>query len=368
MTQVKIDIVDVAGVPHDRGAAFGAARRADIAAYLGDWLASLAQTGIGDARAYVARMARETDFITATGQHAADLLEEAKGIAAGAGQPFELIFITQCMDEEWDYRRAVLSGAKTPDKCSSLAVHTRPGETWIAQNMDLHTYTDHHQVLMRAAPHGTTAGTLVLTAGSMIGLLGVNAHGVGVCVNSLPQLPAGRQGVPVAFVIRKILECANLDAAVRLLHALPHATGQHYVIADPDGARSFEASPAGVAEYRPADPARVFHTNHPLTAQYEIKDPAATSANSMARLASLVSRLNQGDVDDAAIQAALSSADDPAHPVCRLHGPGLTGFTTGSMVSALRRDAAVIDSWVSAGPPSVRGYNHFTLPKAAAGV
>jgi isopenicillin-N N-acyltransferase-like protein len=251
-----------------------------------------------------------------------------------------------------------------------VALRSGDGVTWIGQNMDLGNFTDGHQVLLRLAPSQEELGALVFTVGSLIGLLGVNSRGVGVCVNSLPQLPSASEGLPVAFVVRKLLQAASVAAAARLIHELPHATGQHYLLADPTSGRSFEASPKGVVEYSPLeDSTRVLHTNHPLVADPEVPASERLLMNSVARLTSLRARLMSGTPTLEAIQAALSSRDDPDNPVCRVvttaagegSYAGLINFTTGSMISALRQDASHISAWVSKGPPNLRGYAEFNL-------
>jgi len=366
---MAIGIVDLADDAQTRGREFGERRREQIKAYLSAWLDSLATGGVGDPRAYVAAMLRDTDFITDIRKHTPDLLEEAQAIAAGAAQPPELVLASQFMDEEWAYRPGFRAKAAALEKCSSVAIHAREGTTWIGQNMDLGDFTDGHQILMRIGPHGAQPGALVFTIGGMIGLLGVNSHGVGVCVNSLPQLASARVGVPVAFVIRRLLQADNAQEAARILKSIPHATGQHYLIADPAGIRSFEASAAGVFEYHAPDPARVLHTNHPLA--QDKGTPTGDATNTVTRLNCLVRRLSGGDPGLEAIQAALSSTDDPDHPVSRVRVGGrvsaLTGvinFTTGSMISALRPQAVAIESWVSAGPPSLNAYQHVSLTKS----
>jgi hypothetical protein len=234
--------------------------------------------------------------------------------------------------------------------------------------MDLGSYTDGHQVLLRIAPAEGRPGALVFSTAGMIGLMGVNATGVGVCVNSLPQLPSAPAGVPVAFMLRRLLQAESLAEASRLVQDLPHATNQHYVIAEPGAVRSFEASAAGVTEFHPPQPDRVLHTNHPLSEEQGAPETEAARANTVARLASLTGRLAAGRPGLEEIQAALSAFDDPRHPVCRLRGErGLINFTTGSMISALRPAPAAIQSWVSAGPPSLGGYAAATL-KATPGV
>lgn len=358
---MTVDIVDLEGVGFARGELYGRMRHREIKRFLLEWLESLREVGLGEPRSYVAAMLRDTAFGPAIEQHPPDLAEEVRGVALGAKVPFDLLFASQLMDEEWAYRSRFLKSAEAPPKCSSVAVHPRLGLTWIGQTMDLGEYTEGHQVVVRSTSEGASPGALIFTVDSMIGLLGVNSRGVAVCVNALPQLPAILKGLPVAFVLRKLLSAADLPAAVEILRAIPHATGQHYLIATASGVRSFEASPAELVEMRSSDPSRVLHTNHPLAGA-----PATTSAhplNSEVRLQSLASRLLEGEPDLASIKAALSSCDDSEHPVSRAigatrrgQGQGLTSFTTGSMVSELAEGSPLIDSWIAAGPPHMRPY------------
>ena len=360
----SIEIVDVGGDALGRGRAFGQTRSNEITAWMSDWLNSLQSSGIAEPRVYITEMLGDTDFLTAIRQHTPDLLEEVQGMASGAGMPLEIALAAQYMDEEWAYRRLVLNGSQVIEKCSAVAMVAAGGPTWIGQNMDLGAYTDGHSVLLRARGRFSEPGTLIFTIGGMIGLLGVNDRGIGVCVNSLPQLPSAREGVPVAFVIRKLLQATTLQEAVHSVQMLPHATGQHYLIADPFRIKSYEASPEGVREFRQSDPSRVLHTNHPFTDLKSAPMSARYEANSVARLNSLTTRLGNGPGGLEAIQSALSSFDDADNPICKLRGAGcepnaLTSLTAGSMISALRENA--VESWVSAGPPSIGGYRHVTL-------
>jgi hypothetical protein len=133
------------------------------------------------------------------------------------------------------------------------------------------------------------------------------------------------------------------------------------VLAELGTVRSFEASAAGVTEYHPPSSDRALHTNHPLAEGLGEDEPPAARANSEARLQSLAHRLGRGSPGLDAVQAALSACDDPKNPVCRIpdEDAGLIGFTTGSMISAI--GSGETESWVSPGPPSERGFSHFTL-------
>lgn len=349
-------VVAASGEPRARGVAIGRALSAEIAAHIHAWRGSIVAPGGGEARDYVADLLRETDFKTAIRRHTPDLLEEIEGAAEGAGVASDELYALQLLDEEWAYRVRRAAG-RTAQKCSSLAIASPDGPTWIAQNMDLGDYTDGYQAMLRIGEDGERPAALVFTTAGMIGLMGVNAAGIGVCVNSLPQLPNAAEGLPVAFVLRRLLQTRGLDEASDHVLDLPHATNQHYLIAAPDGVRSFEASAAGIVEHHAADPRRVFHTNHPLTAPASPEAPGAWE-NSEARLRSLAGRLAGGSPGLGEIQAALCSRDDPRHPVCR-SGAGRYGFTTGSMISELAPGR--VASWASAGPPDTGGYHAFEL-------
>ncbi len=355
--------IALSGAPQDRGRAQGVALRPLIQSHLAAWLGALAKGGVGEPEAYVAQMLAATDFVTAIRRHTPDLMAEVEGIAAGAEVPFELLFGLQLLDEEWAHRVRTQAADGKLEKCTSLGIVAADGQTWIGQNMDLGSYTDGHQALLSIAAEGNRPAALVFTVAGMIGLMGVNAAGVGVCVNSLPQLPSAPRGLPVAFVLRRLLQARSLAAACDLVTGLPHATNQHYLIAAPGAVRAFEASAEGVTAYHPPQASRVLHTNHPLAEVQGDAEDAAYRANTVARLAALGARLGGGEPGLEEIKGALCSFDDPQHPICRLRGEGpLSAFTTGSMISALAPGR--VGSWVSSGPPSVAGYLAFALADA----
>ena len=352
-------VVELSGDAYARGLAGGQAMRSRIHSHMAAWREWLAAVTGADPDDYLRRMLRETDYRAAIGRHTPDLLEEVRGLAAGAGVDPDLMFALQLMDEEWFYRRGAGLRRRAPDKCSSLAIVEPGGPTWIGQNMDLGRYTHGHQVALRIAADGGHPGSLVFTTAGVIALMGVNDAGLGVCVNSLPQLPSAPQGVPVAFVVRRLLQARTVAEAAALVLEIPHATNQHYLLAEPGALRSFEASAAGVTEYRPPDPRRIFHTNHPLTEEQGTPEAEAARHNSARRLASVVGRLSGGAPGLADIQASLSACDDPDNPVCRTGGDGDIGFTCGSMISALTPGA--VESWMSPGPPNEAGYTRLSL-------
>jgi hypothetical protein len=223
--------------------------------------------------------------VVAIGRHTPDLLAEVRGIAEAAGVAFERILALNLMDEEWWFT----APAQPRDACSVLAVAPHAGRPAVlAQNMDLPALMDGAQAVLRIddGERGTGA---VLTAAGMIGLTGVNAAGVGVCVNTLAMLRHSREGLPVAFVMRGALERTSAAAAAAFLAHVPHASGQHYALADRDGVAGYECSAAGAVRSDDGG-GRLCHTNHPLrSADIDPARRAEGEPASHVRLAALAS-------------------------------------------------------------------------------
>lgn len=347
------------GGPRARGRVQGERFAAAIGAHFAALKSALASAGIADPEFYLGELRRDTRFEAALGEHMPHLLDELDGIAEASSVAREDVYAMQLMDEEWAYRVRVRH-VRGVEKCSSFAVHDG-AQSWIGQNMDLGAYTDGFQRVVRHVDDPDRPDALIVTTAGVVALLGVNGAGVGVCVNSLPQLPSAATGIPVAFMIRRLLEARSAAEAAAWCTSLPHATNQHYLIADAHEIVSLECSAAGVVRVEPPRRGRMLHTNHPLadaTARY----PDAET-NSVARLRSLEVRLDDGPAQLERFVAALSAFDDPEHPVCRLRRDdgGIISFTTAAMISRISAAGPPIDSWISLGPPSERGFARTSL-------
>jgi isopenicillin-N N-acyltransferase like protein len=252
-------IVECRGSARECGRAHGEALREAIGGLLERWDADVAARLDRGPRQLVADLVGQTGFVTAIGRHTPHLLEEVRGIADAAGVAFDRILALNLMDEEWWFSLP----AEPRDACSVLAV-AGDGEhaSLLAQNMDLPEVMDGAQAILRW-DDGEGRGGVVLTAAGMIGLTGVNAAGLGVCVNTLPMLNHSPTGLPVAFVLRGLLERPDVASAGAFLEDVPHASGQHYALADSGGVAGYECS-AGGAVRSDDGSGGLCHTNHPL--------------------------------------------------------------------------------------------------------
>jgi isopenicillin-N N-acyltransferase-like protein len=332
-------IVDCRGGGRERGRAHGEALRAQIGGLLERWDADVAVRLRRPPAALVSDLVGATGFVDAIRRHTPDLLEEVRGIAEAAGAAFERILALNLMDEEWWYT----APDQPRDACSLLAVAGRDGHPPVlAQNMDLPELMDGAQAILRW--DGDAGSSVVLTAAGMLGLTGVSAAGVGVCVNTLPMLSHSSDGLPVAFVMRGVLEQASAAEAAAFLEHVPHASGQHYALADRDGVAGYECSAAGAVRSDDGS-GRLCHTNHPLkSGDLDPLRRAAGEPDSHTRLAAI----------ESAARAVASGADcervlaDRDAPLCVVPEPGHPWITFGSIWAELSSPPRVR---IAPGPP-----------------
>ena len=337
-------IVECRGSGRERGRAHGEALRGRIAALLERWDADAAARLGRPADALVHDLVGTTGFLAAIERHTPDLLEEVRGIAEAAGVGFERILALNLMDEEWWFTAPVLPRSA----CTLLAAAgVDGGPALLAQNMDLPEVMDGAQAVLRIVDADGTGA--VLTAAGMVGLTGVNAAGLGVCVNTLAMLRHSRDGLPVAFVMRGLLERRSVADAAAFLAAVPHASGQHYALADRSGVAGYECSAAGAVRSDDGT-GRFCHTNHPLRSGDLDPDRDPDGApDSHARLAAVTAaaaRVTHG----AEAERVLA---DRETPLCVIAGPGRPWLTFGSIWAELGRTARVR---IAPGPPDRTGW------------
>jgi len=252
-------IVECHGSPAAMGETHGEATRDLIAETLDLWRTLISGRTPAEIDP-IGRLLAGTDFVPAIERHAPDLLEEVRGIARGANQPFDTMLVYNLMDEEWSFRTGRLGPG-----CTAIAMQG----VGIAQTMDIPSVHDGSQIALRLRPERGPE-QIVFTGAGMLGLNGANRNGVGVVLNNLAQLPASPTGLPVMFVLRSILSQKSAGEAAAFVKSVPHAIGQHYMTGDPDQIVSLEAAANGV--YEAPITQRYVHANHPLANLASLSD------------------------------------------------------------------------------------------------
>jgi len=260
-------VLELAGLPRERGRQHGETLRDEIHAHLARWLQYLHDETGRDPRAYLKQFIADTHFIPAAECWTPDLLDELRGIAEGANAEFDLIYGRMLSDEEPWYRLGVKFGDGIfGEHCSALGVcEAGQAHPIIAQNMDTAWVMDGAQILLRIKEPGSPIEALVFTAAGKISLAGMNNFGVGICCNTVLQLDYAIDGLPEDFVVRGVLKQHSLAEALAFMRSVKHASGQNYIVGGRDGIVDVECSANKVIEYRPLPGVnRLYHTNHPL--------------------------------------------------------------------------------------------------------
>ena len=86
-----------------------------------------------------------------------------------------------------------------------------------------------------------------------------------VSCNSLSMLNMNKRGLPLSFMIRKLLTFSNLPEAASYLKTTPLAIPQNLLLVDRNQIVNLEISANQVSEYsNPKSTRFLYHTNHPL--------------------------------------------------------------------------------------------------------
>jgi len=362
-------VLDLPGSGYERGLEHGRKLKKEIAELLVLWKKSLENEVHIPADTFIHDFLTSTSFLSAIKKYTPDVLEEVRGIAEGSGQPFKDIYAFQLVDEYWVYEDK-LQNAKGSQHCSGIGIPSRSGRpAYVSQNLDVESWMDGYQIVLHILGDVHTPEQYVLSCAGLVALNGINHHGIALCVNTLMELQASPDGLPVAFMIRGVLAQNTGAAALKMLTTAKHASGQNYILGIGDSVYDFEASANSVIRMAPDAAGLVYHTNHPV-ANIDIKPwykeyyekylaGKTQNFNSEIRFATLKRRASDSQAkDDAFIKTTLRSKDDAKNPVCVTHLPDRGGFTFGSVIFSLS-DKRTME--VTAGPPDESEYKLLTF-------
>ena len=367
-----LPVLVLEGPARKRGQIHGESLRPKIEEIIALWKDSLHESMQVDPKDYISMFLEDTNFKAAILKWTPDLMEETIGLSEGSGIDFETIYAFQLMDEEWWYGSQWKRKRESKSKnCSGLGVFAMSDlPAMQAQNMDLPRITDGFQTLLHIKHPESSLESFIFTFAGFIVTNGMNNRPVGVCVNTLSQLNYSTDGLPVAYVIRGLLERDTLEEAVDFIQTVKHASGQNYIIGGNKLVYDFECSAHSTPRFIPYQGAdRVYHTNHPLVnddqQMYEeilTKFPPPSQpqgiSNSEARFQALERRLKGPGktITLATIKETLGSHDHPQFPICRHLTPEGRGMTFGCSIMVL---SSAPEMHVAPGPPCETQFSLF---------
>jgi len=263
-TYSNLPILHLNGTPYENGFQHGAIMKNRIIKLIGLWKKDIEDNYQIPADEFIKMFLDSTDYIPAIKKWTPDLLEEIKGISAGSGIDFNIIFAFQLTDEIWTNIRLI----NVPHHCTSVGINNykKDGSSnFIAQNIDITPFYHGFEILLDINDKKTGSRKLVTTFVGYIGANGLNKN-IGITENTLADLKSSLNGLPVCCVARGVLEKASFEAAVNFIKAIKHASGQNYIIGSKHDIISLECASDLITEYWPDTTKNyTFHANRPLT-------------------------------------------------------------------------------------------------------
>ncbi|WP_158883739.1 C45 family autoproteolytic acyltransferase/hydolase [Amycolatopsis anabasis] len=255
MTAGGIPFIRATGDPFAIGHRHGAARAAELRAFLDDDLCRLNRILWAPVEAAELRPTIEA-YRRAIADAAPELAAELDGLASGAGISREEATLLQIRREVLGYRTVPARG-----DCTTYARTADRGTPVLAQTVDLSGDLDDQIAVLEIARAGTSRRVLVLSFAGLLGYLGVNSDGLAIGLN-LVLGGRWRPGLPPYLAIRRLLHRAgSVDEAVAELRTLPLASSRNLVLCDPAKAASVEVLQD---EIRVLEGTELVHANHYL--------------------------------------------------------------------------------------------------------
>lgn len=252
-------IIELSGKGYDRGKQHGQQLKTEIHELVAAWKKDVERRYRMPADSFIHNFIGKTGYLATIRKTTPDLLDEVKGIAEGCGIDFNTMYVFQLVDEDW-------AAGKWIDMhhCTSIGVVTGKDESIAAQNLDIPRYYHKYPTVLRIMKDKKTF-SYVLTVPGLIALTGMNRNGVSINCNTLLQLQFSTDGLPVAFIVRTVLEKNNYKEASAFINSIQHASGQNYLLGGTGQLATFECSAKDVKQYKPFENAQfTYHTNHPL--------------------------------------------------------------------------------------------------------
>ena len=123
----------------------------------------------------------------------------------------------------------------------------------------------------------------MITEAGIIGKIGLNSSGVGVCINAIRARGVSFTRLPVHLAIRAALDSNSKAEALAKLDKAGVASAVHLLIGDATGSTSVEYSNLDTIKFEMKD-GQIAHSNHFITPHAEGVNPASFLSDSLDRI------------------------------------------------------------------------------------
>lgn len=201
-----------------------------------------------------------------------DYLAEIRGIADGTDLGVEDIIAINVRTE--------IAFGLFSDGCTAFSSWREDGEgggggescSWLAQNWDWNPKQKRNLVALSIDQPGKPRIRMITEAG-LIGKIGFNDRGVGVCLNAIKAKGMDVEKLPCHLGLRMVLESGSREEAVQALEKYGVASACHMLVADGvTGGVGLEWSSKGCEKVEMNTSGQVFHANHYLKQHEGVED------------------------------------------------------------------------------------------------
>ncbi|MDN5346660.1 MAG: isopenicillin-N N-acyltransferase like protein [Clostridia bacterium] len=221
----SIPVISISGRPFERGRQYGEQAREYIEKSLASYRIWFEERANLKWEEVLRRGEQFRPFIE---NYDPDILEEMRGMAAGAGCSLEEIVAINARSE--------LLFVTMPE-CTSLGITpeaSADGSTIIGQNWDLNPATKETIVILKIH-QPPKPDVIAVTEAGLIGKAGVNSAGIGLVTNLLVCRGVNRVGVPRMVINRGILNSTTMSDAIRAVVLTKRSSSSNYVIGHAGG-------------------------------------------------------------------------------------------------------------------------------------
>jgi isopenicillin-N N-acyltransferase-like protein len=289
-------------------------------------------------------------FLDPIETYAPHLLEEMQGIAEGAGTTLSEIVALNCRTE-------FLSAAKVLFRNECTAVFAGPeatadGHTLLGQNWDWAEILRGGMILLQITQPGRPT-VLTLTEAGMVGKIGFNSTGVGVCTNFLLH-DHRRHGVPFHLILREALNAPRLGVAVAAVYRQQRADSGNYLFAHAAGeAINLETTPLTVAFQHPSH-GLFIHTNHFLAPRLQQGDHGIRESDNTLLRYGRARRLLEAEIGRITVDTLKQVFQDHFNyprAICRHSDPELPEAERNVTLASIIMDLTVGTAHITCGEP-----------------
>jgi isopenicillin-N N-acyltransferase-like protein len=346
--------VKISGTAFERGCQLGTLCREEVENTLESYGRVFKRYGNLD-KSDILKLA--TPFIDIIAKYDPELIEEISGIAKAMEHPIEELVAINARTELM-FQNAI-------KECTSIAVLpdiTSGDKIFIGQNWDWIEMLRGSLILLEVEqPDRPTI--LMLAEAGIIGKIGMNSSGIGVCLNVLIA-DGAKRGVPIHVILRGILNSETLGEAIGSVLRAGSGGCSHFLIGSTDGeAIGIEVAFHDAEVIYPAE--GIFtHANHFLSKSPERKDQGRVRyPDSLIRdyraLRALRAKKKKLSLED--LKSVLCDHFNYPHSICRHPAPKTDELEEIVSLASVIMDLKSRTLHLAEGPPCKHPYLPFSL-------